>query len=183
MPLNNDSERLDRIERLIEESNRITLLNSRIVQTMLEARATERLEHEERMRRWEETIRSLFAINEKMANFQGALTNMVGNTHEDPPVILRKVNNLKNFVHSCQEETQLIQSGSALKVSQGNLTINFPTSFSNIPIVVVSSYWINRSMSVSHIETIVSINNSGFVVSSDNAASDYYVNWIAIGNL
>ena len=96
MSSNSNSECLDRIERLIEESNKITLSNSRVIQAMLEARATEKLEHEERMGRMEETIRAQHSINEKMANLQQGLANMLSSIDEDRPTILRKLNTIEN---------------------------------------------------------------------------------------
>ena len=75
---------------------------------------------------------------------------------------------------------QVIQAGTALKAGTGIVTINFPTPFSQIPVVVVSPFWQNQGSAVGAIETIDTVSLESFSVASGNAASNYYVNWIAI---
>ena len=67
----NNGDRLDRIERLLEstaqrqqETERIVESNSRAIQAMMEQRATDRLEHEERMNRLEDLVTRLTRIEE-----------------------------------------------------------------------------------------------------------------------
>ena len=66
----NSENRLDRIERAIES-------NTRAIQELLEQRATDRLEHEERMRHLEETIREQQAMNRRLISIQDGLGRML----------------------------------------------------------------------------------------------------------
>ena len=70
-----------------------------------------------------------------------------------------------------------MQAGRALK-NAATVTIPFPRAFSNgkIPVVVVTPNW---GGGISYVERITSVTNTGFIVASSNAASDYYVYWIA----
>lgn len=77
--------------------------------------------------------------------------------------------------------TQLIQAGSKAKSGPGKLTIDFPKQFIKIPIVVVSSFWQNQGAQVTNIEIIDTVSHENFTIVSDNAASTYFVNWVAIG--
>ena len=106
----NGSDRLERIENILEritlkqeaaESETkairsITESNSRAIQAMLEARATDRLEHEQRMRRMEETIQAQQAINQKLSIVQEGLARMLASIDSDRPTILRKLNTIEN---------------------------------------------------------------------------------------
>lgn len=74
----------------------------------------------------------------------------------------------------------VIDAGSALKNRTGELRIRFNRRFSRTPIVVVSPFWRGQNAQVGHIETITEVNTNGFTVVSDNAANNYFVNWIAI---
>ncbi|MGF1490768.1 MAG: hypothetical protein ACFBSE_27055 [Prochloraceae cyanobacterium] len=99
----NGSERLDRVEQILgrialrqeaaeshtREIRSIVESNSRTIQGMLEQRATERLEHEQRMRRLE-------SIAERVAKVQEGLSKMLVNLDEDRPTILRKLNTIEN---------------------------------------------------------------------------------------
>ena len=76
--------------------------------------------------------------------------------------------------------TQVIQTGKTLKAGTGKITINFPKPFAQIPVVVVSSFWENVGSQVGNIETIDTISLESFIIVSSNAATNYYVNWIAI---
>lgn len=75
---------------------------------------------------------------------------------------------------------QFIQAGRAQKAGAGKLTIDFPKPFSKIPIVVVSPFWQNVGAQVGNIETIDTVSLESFTIVSNNAATNYYVNWIAI---
>ena len=109
MTNNNSENRLDRIERAIEsntrniaetraaiaETKKIVESNSRAIQGMLEQRATDRLEHEERMRRLEETIREQQAMNRRLISIQDGLGRMLASIDDDRPTILRKLNTIE----------------------------------------------------------------------------------------
>ncbi len=62
----NNSDRLDRIEAIVES-------NSRAIQAMMEQRATNRLEHEERMKFLEENQRQLIQTQRGIANLVSSL--------------------------------------------------------------------------------------------------------------
>ena len=125
MTNNNNSDRLDRLEALLEvtiqglaetrkltesnsraiaETKKITESNSRTIQAMLEQRATDRLEHEERMRRLEETIREQQAMNRRLISIQDGLGGMLAGLDEDRPTILRKLNTIENKIDRIIEE-------------------------------------------------------------------------------
>ena len=70
--------RLSRIEAIVES-------NSRRIQAMLEQRATDRLEHEERMRFLEENQRQLIQT-------QRGIANLVSSLDEDRPTVCAKIN-------------------------------------------------------------------------------------------
>ena len=72
-----DSNRLDRIEAIVES-------NSRRIQAMLEQRATDRLEHSERMRFLEENQSILIPS-------QRGMLDLVSSLDEDRPTDLRKL--------------------------------------------------------------------------------------------
>jgi hypothetical protein len=85
-PKGNNSDRLDRIEKLFEQNeirlgrmilqqesdNRRILAIERTIQAMLEQRATDKLEHEERMRVAEERIARIEDVAVKLANIEEA---------------------------------------------------------------------------------------------------------------
>lgn len=86
-PNGQDSNRLDRIEKLFEQNeirlgrmilysesdNRRMLAIERTIQAMLEQRATDKLEHDERMRFSEERINRLEDVAVQLANIEGAI--------------------------------------------------------------------------------------------------------------
>ena len=88
----NNSDRLDRIEAIVES-------NSRLLQAMLEQRATDRLEHSERMRFLEENQRQLIQT-------QRGIANLVSSLDEDRPTVLRKLTAIENKVDTLIERDQ-----------------------------------------------------------------------------
>lgn len=74
----------------------------------------------------------------------------------------------------------VIDSGSALKNRTGPLRIRFNRRFSRVPTVVVAPFWRGQNAQVAFIETITDVTTTGFTVVSDNAANNYFVNWIAV---
>ena len=99
----NNSDRLDRIERILEstaqrqqETERIVESNSRAIQAMMEQRATDRLEHEERMNRLEDLVARLTRIEE-------AQNRMLAGIDEDRPIVLRKLMSIENKVDTLIE--------------------------------------------------------------------------------
>lgn len=77
-----------------------------------------------------------------------------------------------------------IQAGTTQKTAPGTLTIKFPKPFTGNPVVLVSPYWALQSNAVGGIETVVAVTGENFTVSSTNAApQNYFINWVAYGNL
>ncbi|SMB87328.1 H-type lectin domain-containing protein [Desulfonispora thiosulfatigenes DSM 11270] len=78
------------------------------------------------------------------------------------------------------QNRSVIDAGSAVKNRTGELNIRFNRRFSSPPIVIVTSYWKGQGSQVSFVDTVTRVNRNGFTVVSDNAASNYYVNWVAV---
>ncbi|MDJ0588597.1 MAG: hypothetical protein QNJ72_01205 [Pleurocapsa sp. MO_226.B13] len=103
--MTNSSNRLDRIERLLEstviqqqETKLIVESNSRAIQAMMEQRATDRLEHEERMKRLEDTIVRLEDTVARLTRIEEAQNRMLTSMDEDRPTILRRLMSIENKV-------------------------------------------------------------------------------------
>ena len=92
----NGSDRLDRIEALLESVAQRTDSNARTIQGILEQRATDRLEHEARMKLLEDNQRQLIQT-------QRGIANLVASLDEDRPTILRKLTVIENKVDSLIE--------------------------------------------------------------------------------
>ncbi len=84
-----NSDRLDRIERLLESVAQKTDSNARAIQAMMEQRATDRLENEARMNRLEDLVTRLTRIEE-------AQNRMLANMDDDRPTILRRLMSIEN---------------------------------------------------------------------------------------
>ncbi len=72
-----------------EELRQLVESNSRAIQAMLEQRATDKLQHEERMRFLEENQRQIIQT-------QKGIANLVASLDEDRPTVLRKLNIIEN---------------------------------------------------------------------------------------
>lgn len=88
-----DSDRLDRIEAILESVIQRTDSNARTIQGILDVRATERLEHEEKMAVMADAIQRLIRIEE-------AQNRMLTGIDENQPTILRKLTVIENKVDS-----------------------------------------------------------------------------------
>jgi hypothetical protein len=84
-------------------------------------------------------------------------------------------------VYVSQTGTTLIQAGSYQKSTTGGYNVTFPRMFSSPPVVVVTPFWNGQSAEVGSWETIDTISNQGFRGFSRNVASNYFVEWVAIG--
>lgn len=116
----NGSDRLDRIEKLFEQNeirlgrmilqqesdNRRMLAIERTVQAMLEQRATDKLEHDERMRLASERINRLEDVAVKLANIEEAQNRMLVSLDEDRPTVLRRLMTIENKVDTLIERDQ-----------------------------------------------------------------------------
>jgi hypothetical protein len=73
---------------------------------------------------------------------------------------------------------QLIQTAMVNKTSVGELIIHFEKEFKDAPTVVVTPVW---RQEVGYSEIIKDSSSTQFTVVSKNAAAEYHVSWIAIG--
>ncbi len=62
----------------------------------------------------------------------------------------------------------------------GSITVTFPTAFKNVPIVIVSSFWSGSSKAVGASETVTAVSTTQCIITSGNAASNYYVSVLAV---
>ena len=85
------SDRLDRIEAIVES-------NSRTIQAILEQQATDRLRHEERMEKHDREIAELKGISSRLTEVQTGMARMLGKIDENNPTILRRLMNIKDKV-------------------------------------------------------------------------------------
>jgi hypothetical protein len=109
----NSGDRLDRIERILEataqrqqETENIVQSNSRLLQAMLEQRATDRLEHEERMKRLEDTVIRLDDTVARLTRIEEAQNRMLASMDDDRPTVLRRLMAIENKVDTLIERNQ-----------------------------------------------------------------------------
>ena len=65
--------------------------------------------------------------------------------------------------------------------TQSIQTFKFNVTFEKPPVVLVSPFWKEEHTEVGHAETIDVIEQHQCTLVSGNQATNYYVNWIAIG--
>jgi hypothetical protein len=92
-------DRLNRIEAIVES-------NSRAIPAMMEQRATDRLEHEERMARLEDTVIRLDDTVARLTRIEEAQNRMLASMDEDRPTVLRKLTAIENKVDTLIERNQ-----------------------------------------------------------------------------
>lgn len=97
--MTSSNDRLDRIEAIVES-------NSRAIQAMMEQRATDRLEHEERMARLEDTVIRLDDTVARLTRIEEAQNRMLASMDEDRPTVLRKLTAIENKVDTLIERNQ-----------------------------------------------------------------------------
>ncbi len=102
----NNSDRLDRIERLLESVIQRTDSNARTIQGILEQQATDRLKREEEKAQHEERMRFLEENQRQIIQTQRGIANLVSSLDEDRPTILRKLTAIENKVDSLIERNQ-----------------------------------------------------------------------------
>ncbi len=96
---NGNSDRLTRIEAIVES-------NSRAIQAMMEQQATDRLKHEERMEKHDQEIVELKQIASRLTEVQRGMASMLGNIDETNPTILRRLMSIENKVDRILEREQ-----------------------------------------------------------------------------
>lgn len=72
-----------------------------------------------------------------------------------------------------------MQAGVAQK-GLAEITVEFEKSFVHAPVVVITPAWI---AGVGAAETLHSVTRDSFTLFSGDAAPDYYVHWIAVGEI
>ncbi len=102
----NNSDRLERIERLLESVIQRTDSNARTIQGILEQQATDRLKREEEKAEHEERMRFLEENQRQLIQTQRGIANLVSSLDEDRPTILRKLTAIENKVDSLIERNQ-----------------------------------------------------------------------------
>ncbi len=115
----NSSDRLDRIERILEQNalrqermileqqsaqQRITSIE-RSVQAMLEQRASDRLKREEEKAQHEENMGIMRDAIQRLIRLEEAQNRMLVGLDEDRPIILRKLNVIENKVDRILDQT------------------------------------------------------------------------------
>ena len=76
----------------------------------------------------------------------------------------------------------LLIQGGVVNKSVAWITVNFGQAFAAPPIVQIQPYWYHQNNQVGYIETLSVVTESSFTVGSLNAAANYYIMWLAIGN-
>jgi hypothetical protein len=80
--------------------------------------------------------------------------------------------------------TTQILSGLTPKYDTGELNVafyNYGPEFGSAPIVTVTPFWKGAGSQVGSIETLTEVTSDHFKLVSQNAGSNYYISWIAIG--
>ena len=92
----NNNDRMDRVERLLESVAQRTDSNARAIQAIIEQRATDRLEHEEKIEFLTENQRQIIQT-------QRGIANLISSLDEDRPTILRKLTTIENKIDALVE--------------------------------------------------------------------------------
>ena len=93
---NNSSDRLDRIEAIVES-------NSHTIQGILKQQATDRLKREEEKAEHQEQIAVMRNAIQQLVRVEQGLANMVAKVDENQPTILRKLTAIENKVDTLIE--------------------------------------------------------------------------------
>jgi hypothetical protein len=85
---------------------------------------------------------------------------------------------------SFQDSTDFtqIETGTYNKTGKGTCRAYFQSPFSKPPVVFLSPWWNGTQGVLGTIETVLDVTNEYFDAISDNADSNYFVNWMAFGN-
>lgn len=86
-----------------------------------------------------------------------------------------------SFRDSTTSFTQ-IETGTYNKTGSEIYRVYFQSPFSAPPVVFLSSWWNGTQGNLGSIETLLDVTIEYFDAISDNAASNYFVNWVAFGN-
>lgn len=75
----------------------------------------------------------------------------------------------------------LIQFDKYLKSSGAFHIIGLPIPYARNPAALISAFWNNVESAVGHAETLNGLQAEAVSIGSNNAAEDYFVNWMTIG--
>ena len=92
----NNSDRLDRIEAIVES-------NSRTIQGILEQQATDRLKREEEKAQHEQRMARLEDLMASLVSIEQGQNRMLANIDEDRPTMLRRLMAIENKVDTLIE--------------------------------------------------------------------------------
>jgi len=95
----NNSDRLDRVEAIVES-------NSRAIQAMLEQQATDRLKREEEKIEHEQRMARLEDLMVSLASIEQGQNRMLANIDEAQPTMLRRLMAIENKVDTLIERDQ-----------------------------------------------------------------------------
>ncbi|MCH7794753.1 MAG: hypothetical protein IH900_06410 [Proteobacteria bacterium] len=73
-----------------------------------------------------------------------------------------------------------VQVGTANKAGGEILRVYFPIPWSSEPLIFVSPWWKDANAGVGGVETVSNVTDHYFEVVSNNVASNYFVNWMAV---
>jgi hypothetical protein len=102
----NNSDRLDRIERLLESVAQRTDSNARTIQGILDARAEERLKREEEKVEHEEKMAVMSDAIQRLIRIEEAQNRMLASMDDDRPTVLRRLMSIENKVDTLIERNQ-----------------------------------------------------------------------------
>jgi hypothetical protein len=102
----NSSDRLDRIERLLESVTQRTDSNARTIQGILDARAEERLKREEEKAEHEEKMAVMSDAIQRLIRIEEAQNRMLASMDDDRPTVLRRLMSIENKVDTLIERNQ-----------------------------------------------------------------------------
>ena len=86
------------------ELQQIVESNSRAIQAMLDAQASDRLEREEFRDRMDATIARLDTAIQRLTTLNEGVVNLLSSLDEDRPTVLRKLNAIENKVDRLLEQ-------------------------------------------------------------------------------
>jgi hypothetical protein len=81
------------------------------------------------------------------------------------------------------EDGLTLAVGSINKPGVGKLRVPFGVTFVEPPVVLLSAWWKDAGKHVGFVETLNQVSYDYFETVSGNAASTYFVNWLAVGRL
>jgi hypothetical protein len=91
-------QRQEESDRKFEETKAIVQSNGRAIQAMLERQESERLEHEEKLAKYDESIARMDAVLVRLADVQEGMAKWLANVDDNQPTILRRLISIENKI-------------------------------------------------------------------------------------